>query len=750
MDDMEEYQKIDLEFEADGLIDDEQFSENSVVYNTHESAGALSTGNEVDNSLGVKETDNLPKLYKSTEPERNQKNGRYNLRKSLAWDSAFFTSAGVLDAEEFTTMITGTDKSDKHILPGIQEEITGSTESLSTLGSDALTLETLEDDLFVDIRASIQRSSKKTLDLRSSNSKTAAVEVHELISCRVRVRGSSTRNTKVHDTTRLPALKKERVTQNKIPKPCLKKTSSQQSDRMSKCQPKQKIGQTNAVLPKPPKSVSSSNPSSTAAGKRDSFGTGRTESGISNPVPVSGKGTQLLKVSSSGGVRRALPKPAPSSNSSLLASSSTVHSTRSSSSGGVRRALPKPAPSSNSSLLASLSTVHSARSSTSSDSSSSMSSRINPGKPNVMIQRRNTGKSGSVGTAPSGPVPKTPLNATTTTTNATLRNKLPPSSSKISSSVSPASSISEWSSVSSSSSSMVNQKYSNSRTSLDTSSCKSMEGDIIPLDSRTGGKGNQGLILTSNYPKKSSMHTGGNLQALAKPSGLRMPSHKFGFFDGAKASVPSPNNRHQQSPSAVQKQAFPKNGPGAGIPIRSSISKPKITKVPTARTVASPASIKPSSPKPTSPASLRGKKSTDVTNSPGPSTGVKQVAENTVAPTEESLGDLKKINTAPVVEGSDGLFGGDMAVDKIHVEKDSDKENGRDNTGTFRNVSGSTDELFYTSGCAPIVSESTPCRAPLALKNSLASDECIDMLKEVVDKTGFVSPVSEQKREQLI
>ncbi|KAL6585375.1 hypothetical protein OROMI_002019 [Orobanche minor] len=729
MDDMEEYQKIDLEFDADGLIDDEQFSENSVVYNTHESAGALSTGNEVDNSLGVKETDNLPKLYKSTEPERNQKNGRYNLRKSLAWDSAFFTSAGVLDAEELTTMITGTDKSDKHILPGIQEEITGSTESLSTLGSDALTLETLEDDLFVDIRASIQRSSKKTLDLRSSNSKTAAVEV---------------------DSAAISSLKKERVTQNKIPKPCLKKTSSQQSDRMSKCQPKQKIGQTNAVLPKPPKSVSSSNPSSTAAGKRDSFGTGRTESGISNPVPVSGKGTQMLKVSSSGGVRRALPKPAPSSNSSLLASSSTVHSTRSSSLGGVRRALPKPAPSSNSSLLASLSTVHSARSSTSSDSSSSMSSRINPGKPNVMIQRRNTGKSGSVGTAPSGPVPKTPLNATTTTANATLRNKLPPSSSKISSSVSPASSISEWSSVSSSSSSMVNQKYSNSRTSLDTSSCKSMEGDIIPLDSRTGGKGNQGLILTSNYPKKSSMHTGGNLQALAKPSGLRMPSHKFGFFDGAKASVPSPNNRHQQSPSAVQKQAFPKNGPGAGIPIRSSISKPKITKVPTARTVASPASIKPSSPKPTSPASLRGKKSTDVTNSPGPSTGVKQVAANTGAPIEESLGDLKSINTTPVVEGSDGLFGGDMAVDKIHVEKDNDKENGRDNTGTFRNVSGSTDELFYTSGCAPIVSESTPCRAPLALKNSVASDECIDMLKEVVYKTGFVSPVSEQKREQLI
>lgn len=33
-------------------------------------------------------------LVESREPEGTGKNGKYNLRKSLAWDSAFFTSAG--------------------------------------------------------------------------------------------------------------------------------------------------------------------------------------------------------------------------------------------------------------------------------------------------------------------------------------------------------------------------------------------------------------------------------------------------------------------------------------------------------------------------------------------------------------------------------------------------------------------------------------------------------------------------------
>jgi hypothetical protein len=47
------------------------------------------------------------------------------------------------------------------MLPGIEEDIRTSSDSISTLASDNLTLVNLEEaDLFGDIRASIQRSTK--------------------------------------------------------------------------------------------------------------------------------------------------------------------------------------------------------------------------------------------------------------------------------------------------------------------------------------------------------------------------------------------------------------------------------------------------------------------------------------------------------------------------------------------------------------------------------------------------------------
>lgn len=57
-------------------------------------------------------------------------------------------------------MIEDAGKKEKHTLPMIVEETLRSTESISTLGSDTLTLASLEADLFEDIRASIQKSSK--------------------------------------------------------------------------------------------------------------------------------------------------------------------------------------------------------------------------------------------------------------------------------------------------------------------------------------------------------------------------------------------------------------------------------------------------------------------------------------------------------------------------------------------------------------------------------------------------------------
>jgi hypothetical protein len=79
--------------------------------------------------------------------------------------------AGVLEPEELSTMIG----SGKHMLPGIEEDIHKSTDSISTLASDNLTLENLETDLFGDIRASIQRSTKGS-DVANSTSKVVSPE----------------------------------------------------------------------------------------------------------------------------------------------------------------------------------------------------------------------------------------------------------------------------------------------------------------------------------------------------------------------------------------------------------------------------------------------------------------------------------------------------------------------------------------------------------------------------------------------
>lgn len=76
-------------------------------------------------------------------------------------------------------MIDGAEKGNKHLLPRIDEDISSSTESISTLASENLALESLENELFKDIRASIQKSSIST-----SNLKAAPKETDKLGKCK--------------------------------------------------------------------------------------------------------------------------------------------------------------------------------------------------------------------------------------------------------------------------------------------------------------------------------------------------------------------------------------------------------------------------------------------------------------------------------------------------------------------------------------------------------------------------------------
>lgn len=93
--------------------------------------------------------------------QRKAKTG-VNLRKSLAWDSAFFTSEGVLDTEELAIVNSTFRKTQGSRLPGIMEEMRRSGESTtSTLESETWAMESLETELFDNVRASIQRSLAK-------------------------------------------------------------------------------------------------------------------------------------------------------------------------------------------------------------------------------------------------------------------------------------------------------------------------------------------------------------------------------------------------------------------------------------------------------------------------------------------------------------------------------------------------------------------------------------------------------------
>lgn len=144
---------------------------------------------------------------------------------------------------------------------------------------------------------------------------------------------------------------------------------------------------------------------------------------------------------------------------------------------------------------------------------------------------------------------------------------VPPSSlmsSKIYSSISPSSSISEWSSASSTStanqrltsrtSADTNTLYSadnkrfSARTSFDTnSSCRSMDSDtasILSSDVQLNGNMSDGNIHQFKEPvipqdanKTSGQSSVPSRSALTKPSGLRMPSPKIGFFDGVSLLV---------------------------------------------------------------------------------------------------------------------------------------------------------------------------------------------------------------------
>ncbi|GMI80998.1 hypothetical protein HRI_001769100 [Hibiscus trionum] len=463
---------------------------------------------------------------KSPEQNKTSKNGKYNLRKSLAWDSAFFTSEGFLEPEELSSMLGGNEKGQIQTLPGIQEDVNKSYDSLTTLDSETLTLESLEADLFEDVRASIQKSNKVSVTVNSSGKKELKTTDAKTVSS----------SEKVELTTQDKMKKKATPKKPNIGVKDSAKTLKQTVKSVARSR------ESTSSLHKPPKVLSSVGPSP----KRVSLG-GKNVRMEKDTVTVTGRGTTVLKTPL-GGARSFVPRPKPSSKSSSCSPAS-----------------------SKTELNSSCSSLESCV--------SVSSNRTNKSSLNL-IKHKNGSRI----------VPKSKVQAGGSKLPTFLK-----SSTKISSSISPASSISEWSTESSSSISAANQSSNVARASLGSGSLKgpATNPDVHQvLDSQsqnhpTGpcsqGDGAEVTGLLNESENKVSAGNSKHLHpASMKPSGLRMPSPKLGFFDGVRSSGRTPNGSMLYHPGVPS--GLPKVGAKSTSPSVSS-NKAKIGKLQPVRTL---------------------------------------------------------------------------------------------------------------------------------------------------------------------
>ncbi|KAF3956229.1 hypothetical protein CMV_018624 [Castanea mollissima] len=103
----------------------------------------------------------IPKL--NMEPQqmkRKKKGGGYNLRKSLAWDRAFFTEEGVLNPSELSMISGSFSKVGGGMLSIIPEEGRESLSSASGGTHNAADLQSLEVDLFKELPTSVKKDGK--------------------------------------------------------------------------------------------------------------------------------------------------------------------------------------------------------------------------------------------------------------------------------------------------------------------------------------------------------------------------------------------------------------------------------------------------------------------------------------------------------------------------------------------------------------------------------------------------------------
>ncbi|XP_048421758.1 flocculation protein FLO11-like [Pyrus x bretschneideri] len=474
------------------------------------------TGNAI-NFLGYEEAMLLPS--ESLEPERTRRINRCSFRKSLAWDNAFFTSAGVLDPEELSIVNRGFKKSEKHQLPRIQE-VLRPAESMSTINSGCSSLmASLEFELFEDNRSSAQKptslSGVTTSSLKSKRGKgLQSVRSSKNPDASPRMRMRAIMSTSERQS--LNARGTEKI---------LKEASA-----FSQKQRAAGSGKLNSSTSrKPPKISSRINQSYTLAAKRACSGGNNEKMGTALAAP--GQSMNVSKkpcLSASCSITNSLTPP---TKTSPFCSPTTTQKSRV-----------------YSSPLFSKSPLYS----------------------------RSKIDSSLVNSASRGFTMGTPLKSTKKN-NGELETSWQPSTllctPKSSPYTSPASSFDGWSSASSSTS--VNQRWKKSEVGLNTfiGGQASFDSDISQesiLESHSQdqpciGHGNQAAMLLN--PRDGNMSTGSSpipssVSKHIKPSCLRAPSPKIGFFDEESSLVRSSGS--MQFHSGIQNNIVSRSRTGNG------------------------------------------------------------------------------------------------------------------------------------------------------------------------------------------
>ncbi|OWM82377.1 hypothetical protein CDL15_Pgr001951 [Punica granatum] len=518
---------IDVSFEDDRLIDTSPSRPAGPRCSDDQSLELL-PGLDLENA-DVEGNEMASKPLKSAEQRVNKTPENYHLRKSLAWDAAFFTNDGVLEPEELTSMIEDAGKKEKRTLPMILEETQRSTESISTLESDTLTIASLEAELFEDIRASIQKSSK-TPNVQNSGSEAgqSSFDAHGHRSIKKDPASNGKLKVKLASTKSSLGMVRPGKTTNQVPvHRRVSQVKNVAADSLSFKPPKP------GVLPPTP-----------SAAKRESMGANRMKLEKNN---IEGRGASTPKVPASSGNRNLMPRPSSSRSSARSVS------------------------------------VNTEMTPTCDSSASSSSDRIGKSPANLRNKGVDT-KSRKLSSASSSTV-KTPPRSTPSRLSARLI-----SATKLSSSISPASSISEWSSESSSSTSTVKQRSTGSRASLEPSSSEKTCNDSDNGQQLDGSK-THGSTSTTLHAKNASMGATLLLPNSMRPSGLRMPSPKIGFFDGVKSGRTP--NANRQSPRVVPGR-LPK---AETAKPDGTMNKVKVGKFQSARTAVAIGSAKGGSPK---------------------------------------------------------------------------------------------------------------------------------------------------------